>query len=75
MVKKIWKTIITVIQILSKGYKIPQEDLWRIFRIMSEFVEGFEGMSKIKPSVLILAQQEQNQMTNIINLQLMLQSN
>ncbi len=30
-----------------------QEDLWRVFRIMSEFVEGFETMSKIKPSVLI----------------------
>lgn len=28
-----------------------QEDLWRIFRIMAEFVEGFETMSKIKPSV------------------------
>ncbi len=36
----------------DKDFK-SQEDLWRIFKVMSEFVEGFETMSKIKPSVLI----------------------
>ncbi len=36
----------------DKDFK-SQEDLWRIFRVMSEFVEGFETMSKIKPSILI----------------------
>jgi len=30
-----------------------QEDLWRVFRIMAEFVEGFEKMSSIKPSVAV----------------------
>lgn len=30
-----------------------QEDLWRIFKVMSEFVEGFETMAKIKPSIVI----------------------
>ena len=30
-----------------------QEDLWRIFKVMAEFVEGFETMSKIKPSIVI----------------------
>ncbi len=30
-----------------------QEDLWRIFRIMAEFVEGFETMARIKPSIAI----------------------
>jgi len=29
------------------------EDNWRIFRIMSEFVDGFEEMSKIVPAVSI----------------------
>lgn len=28
-------------------------DIWRIFRIMSEFVEGFEGLSHIKKGVAI----------------------
>jgi uncharacterized protein (TIGR00730 family) len=31
----------------------PVEDLWRIFRIMSEFVEGFQEMSSIGPAVSI----------------------
>lgn len=30
-----------------------QEDLWRVFRIMAEFVEGFEKMALIKPSAII----------------------
>lgn len=30
-----------------------QEDLWRLFRIMAEFVEGFEKMASIKPSVVV----------------------
>jgi len=29
------------------------EDPWRIFRIMSEFVEGFETLSKVGPAVTI----------------------
>jgi hypothetical protein len=28
-----------------------QEDTWRVFRIMSEFVDGFETMSRIGPAV------------------------
>lgn len=38
---------------ISEQLQNSQEDLWRVFRIMSEFVEGFETMAKIKPSVLI----------------------
>lgn len=30
-----------------------QEDLWRVFRIMAEFVEGFETMGNIKPSIAV----------------------
>jgi len=33
--------------------RFTQEDTWRVFRIMSEFVEGFETMSRIGPAVSI----------------------
>jgi uncharacterized protein (TIGR00730 family) len=32
---------------------IDKQDTWRIFRIMAEFVEGFEEMAKIGPAVSI----------------------
>ena len=38
---------------LEERIQSSQEDLWRVFRIMAEFVEGFEGMAKIKPSVVV----------------------
>src|SRR4051794_15238121 len=34
--------------------RVPDsQDSWRIFRIMSEFVEGFEVMAKVGPAVSI----------------------
>jgi len=30
-----------------------QQDTWRIFRIMAEFIEGFEGMADIKRAVTV----------------------
>ena len=29
------------------------EDVWRVFRIMAEFVEGFEVMSRVGPAISI----------------------
>ncbi len=37
----------------DEEYKYPVEDAWRVFRILSEFVEGFETMTSIGPSVSI----------------------
>ncbi|UCE59924.1 MAG: TIGR00730 family Rossman fold protein [Phycisphaerales bacterium] len=31
----------------------PAEETWRVFRIMSEFVEGFEMMSRVPPAVSV----------------------
>ena len=31
----------------------PVEETWRVFRIMSEFVEGFEAMSRVPPAVSV----------------------
>ena len=38
---------------LSTSYTSPAEETWRIFKIMSEFVEGFEVMSRIHPAVSV----------------------
>lgn len=36
---------------MRKRYDFTAEDPWRIFRIMSEFVEGFEDLSKVGPAI------------------------
>lgn len=41
------------IEKLEEQLLASQDDLWRIFRIMAEFTEGFETMARIKPSVVI----------------------
>jgi uncharacterized protein (TIGR00730 family) len=38
----------------------PVEDLWRIFRIMSEFVEGFQELSTVGPAVSIFGSARTN---------------
>jgi len=39
-------------EFLRRGYEFQRES-WRIFRIISEFVEGFEGLQGIYPAVSI----------------------
>ena len=38
---------------MSKRYDFTTEDPWRIFRIMSEFVDGFEELSKVGNAVTV----------------------
>ena len=38
---------------MSEQFNLPAEEPWRIFRIMAEFVEGFEELSNIGPAVSI----------------------
>lgn len=38
---------------MAKIHDFTTEDPWRIFRIMAEFVEGFDELSKIGPAVTI----------------------
>lgn len=37
----------------SAGKLTPAEETWRVFRIMSEFVEGFEVMAQLPPAVSV----------------------
>ena len=45
---------------------IKTHDSWSVFKIMSEFVEGMEKMSKIGPCVAISALPAPNPTTNTI---------
>ena len=38
---------------MTKKYDFTKEDPWRIFRIMAEFVDGFEDLSSIGPAVTV----------------------
>jgi len=35
------------------AYDIAKEETWRVFRIMSEFVDGFEDLSQLGPAISI----------------------
>lgn len=48
--------------------EIKANDSWAIFKIMSEFVSGYEKMSKIGPSVSILAPHVPKLIASIISL-------
>ena len=37
----------------KKEPAFTQEDPWRIFRIMAEFVDSFEELSRLEPSVTV----------------------
>lgn len=38
---------------MKKGNDFRDEETWRVFRILSEFVEGFETLSRIGPAVSV----------------------
>ena len=38
---------------MTVGFPSPAEETWRIFRIMAEFVEGFDVMSQVGPAVSV----------------------
>lgn len=38
---------------IADDYDFTQEDTWRIFRIMAEFVDGFESLSRIPKAVTV----------------------
>lgn len=45
---------------MTKSYDFTTEDPWRIFRIMAEFVEGFDELSKIGSAITIFGSSRTN---------------
>ena len=37
----------------APGNDLPARDMWRVFRIMAEFVEGFDALASIGPAVTV----------------------
>ena len=46
--------------------EIKTNDSWSIFKIMGEFVNGYEKMSRIGPSISIFGSARTKKTTNII---------
>jgi hypothetical protein len=49
--------------------QIQSQDSWQIFKAMAEFVEGYDKMAKIGPSVSIFGSARTTQIINIIKCQ------
>lgn len=55
-------------EVHHKGWnEIKTNDSWALFKIMGEFVNGFERMSQIGPCVSIFGSARTNQTINITN--------
>jgi len=51
----------------KESREVMASDSWKIFKIMSEFVNGFERMQQIGPCVQFLVPLELNPKINITN--------
>ena len=54
--------------------EIKAHDTWQIFKIMSEFVDGFEKLSKIGPCVSSVQREQVRIITSIISRKKLLSS-
>ena len=53
-------------KIIKDWNDIKINDSWAIFKIIAEFVEGYERMARIGPCVSVLVQQEQHPIISTI---------
>ena len=60
----------------KKTWKKPKnQNTWSVFKIMSEFVEGFEKLSNIGPCISIFGSARTKKQTLTIRMLLLLQKN